>query len=79
MRLALVVRVEARSTADISRSRAMSPTSRLTVAATDVCEDPAQDGRLSAPWTGIQKITNGEHTGGSLRVGADQHLLRTVT
>jgi hypothetical protein len=46
MHLALVVRVEARSTADISGSRAMSPTSRLTLAATDVCEDPAQQ----RPW-----------------------------
>lgn len=38
MHFALVVREEARSTADISGSRA-SPTSRLTLAATDVYED----------------------------------------
>jgi hypothetical protein len=58
----------ARSPADISGSKAMSPTSwRLTSAATDACEDPAQYGRLSAPWTGIQQITNGAHIGGSAR------------
>ena len=43
----------------------MSPTWRLTLAATDVCEDPAQYGRLSAPWTGIQQIKNGVHIGGA--------------
>jgi hypothetical protein len=76
MHLALVVRAEARSTADITGSRAISPTSRLTLAATDVCEDPAQYGRFSAPCTSIQQITNGVHIeGGSGRTGADQHGL----
>ena len=42
----------------------------MTLAATDVCEDPAQYGRFSAPWTGIQQIKNGVRIeGGSRQVG----------
>jgi len=51
----------------------------LTLAATDVCEDPAQYGRFSAPWTGIQQITNGVHIDGDARLVRNAGRRRSVT
>jgi hypothetical protein len=70
--LAVVVRVDVAVNRRHQRVEGDKPTFwRLTSAATDACEDLAQYGQLSAPWTGIQQITNGVHIGGSASVLPD--------